>query len=94
MTLGDFDFAQILANNKLLGPLYFIMFSLLSLILLLNMFVAIVMEGYDVVKEQEEKISILQFVRSRLGVKDGEASQDGMPSAAPQRTFGCPPAEI
>uniref|UniRef100_A0A6T8MAM1 Uncharacterized protein n=1 Tax=Hemiselmis andersenii TaxID=464988 RepID=A0A6T8MAM1_HEMAN len=79
LTLGDFDFPELLKFNKLLGPIYFIMFSLLSLVLLLNMFVAIVMEGYDVVKESEEKVSIVEFIRKSFGIKqvnDSDGADD------------------
>jgi len=69
MMLGDFDFDPLRKENKLLGPLYFVMYTLLSSLLLLNMFVAIVMEGYDEVRSNEEKVTILQFVRKAFGMK-------------------------
>lgn len=69
MMLGDFAFDPLRKENKLLGPLYFVMYSLLSTLLLLNMFVAIVMEGYDEVRQNEEKVTILQFVKKAFGMR-------------------------
>merc|ERR1711939_658695 len=42
------------------------MWSLLAICLLLNMFVAIIMESYDKVNEEEEKVSLADFVRRGL----------------------------
>jgi len=50
--LGDFDVTELQEQNPLLGPTFFIIFMLLSYLVLLNMFIAIVNEHYEDVRDQ------------------------------------------
>lgn len=66
LMLGDWDFASMQKYNSVLGPVYFVLFTCLTMFMLLNMFVAIIMEGYDKVTSEEEKVSVIQFVTKKL----------------------------
>lgn len=65
-SMGDWDVAQLQSFQPDIGIVYFMGWSLLAICLLLNMFVGIIMESYDKVNEEEEKISLRDFVRSKL----------------------------
>ena len=49
--LGEFNFYEIQAANSLLGPPYFILYIFFVFFVLLNMFLAILNETYEEVKE-------------------------------------------
>eukprot|EP00753_Platysulcus_tardus_P021768 PLAT9116.1.p1 GENE.PLAT9116.1~~PLAT9116.1.p1 ORF type:complete len:627 (+),score=343.74 PLAT9116.1:659-2539(+) len=44
--LGDFEFEELRAQNRFLGPLFFAAFMLLAVFVLLNVFIAIVSDAY------------------------------------------------
>lgn len=48
--LGDFDFHQLEAANRILGPLYFMLFVFFVFFVLINMFLAIINDTYSEVK--------------------------------------------
>ncbi|BFF96388.1 uncharacterized protein DMAD_13595 [Drosophila madeirensis] len=50
MILGDFQYKLIEQANRVLGPIYFLTYILLMFFILLNMFLAIIMETYNSVK--------------------------------------------
>ncbi|XP_043950395.1 polycystic kidney disease 2-like 2 protein isoform X2 [Drosophila biarmipes] len=50
MILGDFQYNLIEQANRVLGPIYFLTYILLVFFILLNMFLAIIMETYNTVK--------------------------------------------
>ncbi|KAH8419463.1 hypothetical protein KR222_005913, partial [Zaprionus bogoriensis] len=52
MILGDFQYNLIEQANRVLGPIYFITYILLVFFILLNMFLAIIMETYNSVKSE------------------------------------------
>lgn len=49
---GDFDFISMYKNNRIIGPAFFIIWSLVGLTVLFNMFVSIIMESYEATKVQ------------------------------------------
>jgi len=49
--LGDFDFHSLEEANRILGPLYFILYVFFVFFVLLNMFLAIINDTYSEVKE-------------------------------------------
>ena len=53
MMLGDFDYDALVGVNDLasLARIYFILYILIVVLLMLNMFLAIVMKTYDIVAE-------------------------------------------
>lgn len=59
MMHGEWDYDGMVEYSPS-GVFYFFVWSLLSICLLMNMFVAIIMEAYDAVKEEEEKITMTQ----------------------------------
>ena len=59
MANGEWDYDGMVEYSPM-GTFYFVIFSLLAICLLMNMFVAIIMEAYDAVKEEEEKITMTQ----------------------------------
>ncbi|EDW76502.1 uncharacterized protein Dwil_GK14630 [Drosophila willistoni] len=52
MILGDFQYNLIEEANRVLGPIYFLTYILLVFFILLNMFLAIIMETYNSVKSE------------------------------------------
>ncbi|XP_022232185.2 polycystic kidney disease 2-like 2 protein [Drosophila obscura] len=52
MILGDFQYKLIEQANRVLGPIYFLTYILLMFFILLNMFLAIIMETYNSVKSE------------------------------------------
>ncbi|XP_064540533.1 polycystin-2-like protein 2 isoform X2 [Drosophila montana] len=52
MILGDFQYNLIEDANRVLGPIYFLTYILLVFFILLNMFLAIIMETYNSVKSE------------------------------------------
>ncbi|XP_030383935.1 polycystic kidney disease 2-like 1 protein [Scaptodrosophila lebanonensis] len=50
MILGDFQYQLIEKANYILGPIYFLTYILIVFFILLNMFLAIIMETYNTVK--------------------------------------------
>lgn len=49
--LGDFDFEELRQENPFLGPIMFFLFTLLAVFVLVNVFIAILLEAYEEVKE-------------------------------------------
>jgi hypothetical protein len=61
--LGDFwtvDAEE--QSNRLLGPAFFVAWTAIATILLLNMFTAIVIDGFEKVRSEVEKIGFLHFM--------------------------------
>jgi len=48
--LGDFQFAELQRANCILGPAYFVLYVFFIFFILLNMFLAIVIDAYSEVK--------------------------------------------
>ena len=48
--LGDFNFLELEAANRVLGPLYFMLYVFFVFFVLLNMFLAIINDTYSEVK--------------------------------------------
>jgi hypothetical protein len=48
--LGDFDFDQLEAANRVLGPIFFMLFVFFVFFVLINMFLAIINDTYSEVK--------------------------------------------
>ncbi|XP_026848904.1 polycystic kidney disease 2-like 2 protein [Drosophila persimilis] len=52
MILGDFQYTLIQQSNRVLGPIYFLTYIVLVFFILLNMFLAIIMQTYNSVKNE------------------------------------------
>ncbi|XP_017156666.1 polycystic kidney disease 2-like 2 protein isoform X1 [Drosophila miranda] len=52
MILGDFQYNLIQQSNRVLGPIYFLTYIVLVFFILLNMFLAIIMQTYNSVKNE------------------------------------------
>ena len=50
--LGDFNFHELEAANRVLGPIYFILYVFFVFFVLLNMFLAIINDTYSEVKAE------------------------------------------
>ena len=50
--LGDFDFEEMQAGHSVMGPLFFVCFVVLCVFIVLNMFIAILSEYYDLIKNE------------------------------------------
>jgi hypothetical protein len=59
--LGDFEFDQLRQANPYAGPLFFIIFIVLSVFVVLNMLIAIISEAYQEAKEEAESRSHLDL---------------------------------
>ena len=64
--LGDFPTVDAEErSNRLLGPAFFVAWTAISTILLLNMFTAIVIDGFEKVRSEVEKIGFLHFMNNQ-----------------------------
>ena len=55
--LGDWDYSEFVGSAPILGPIYFILFVVITMIVLLNFMVGILAESYNsVVAEEEEAV--------------------------------------
>ena len=65
--LGDFNFAEIEAANRILGPIFFITYVFFVFFVLINMFLAIINDTYAEVKEelaqQESEFEIADYFK-------------------------------
>ena len=52
-------------SNRLLGPAFFVAWTAMATILLLNMFIAIVIDGFEKVRSEVEKIGFLHFMNNQ-----------------------------
>ena len=70
MTLGDFDFETLVMVNPLLAPLYFFAFVGLNVIVLMNVFLAIINDSFAEVQEEHTETNneyeILDYVTRKL----------------------------
>jgi len=53
--LGEFDFEAVRDAHWLLGPLFFVLYMLIGVFVMLNMFIAIISDAYAETKEELEK---------------------------------------
>jgi hypothetical protein len=51
--VGDFDFVEQYQNNRIIGPLFLLLWTIVGLTVLFNVFVAILMESYEATKAEE-----------------------------------------
>ena len=70
MTLGDFDFQALFIVNPLLATLYFFAFIGLNVMVLMNMFIAIINDSYAEIQDEtstiENEFEILEYVNEKL----------------------------
>ena len=70
MTLGDFDFEALFMVNPMLATLYFFAFIGLNVMVLMNMFIAIINDSYAEIQEETSEIQnefeILEYVHEKL----------------------------
>ena len=71
-SMGDWDVGALQAFQPDIGIFYFMLWTLLAICLLLNMFVGIIMESYDKVNEQEEKMSMFEYVKRMTATEEVE----------------------
>ncbi|VEL41502.1 unnamed protein product [Protopolystoma xenopodis] len=50
--LGDFDFNALQSANRVIGPIYFVVYVFFVFFVLINMFIAIINDTYDEVKTE------------------------------------------
>jgi hypothetical protein len=48
--VGDFDFTEMYRNNRIVGPVFLLLWTMVGLTVLFNVFVAILMESYEATK--------------------------------------------
>ena len=87
MTLGDFDFEALVMVNPLLGPLYFLAFVGLNVMVLMNIFIAIINDSFAEVQEETQEIEneyeIIDYVTGKL--RDGFNAKFTRAKVAPQK---------
>jgi len=59
---GDFDFMEMFLGNRIIGPAFFIIWTLIGLVVLFNMFVAIIMESYEATKEPGDGPDVMSML--------------------------------
>ena len=55
MVLGIFDYAELEASNHILAPLLFTTFVVLVVLILMNIFLAILNDAFSVVSERQKR---------------------------------------
>ena len=55
MVLGIFDYAELEASNQILAPLLFTTFVVLVVLILMNIFLAILNDAFSVVSERQKR---------------------------------------
>lgn len=74
--LGDFDFHQLEAANRILGPLYFMLFVFFVFFVLINMFLAIINDTYSEVKgdmaNQKNEFEMTDYFKRVSKIKNEE----------------------
>ena len=87
MTLGDFDFEALVMVNPLLGPLYFLAFVGLNVMVLMTIFIAIINDSFAEVQEETQEIEneyeIIDYVTGKL--RDGFNAKFTRAKVAPQK---------
>ena len=70
MTLGDFDFEAIFMVNPTIATLYFFSFIGLNVMVLMNMFIAIINDSYAEIQEEtagiENELEIVDYVTEKI----------------------------
>ena len=70
MTLGDFDFEAIFMVNPTVAALYFFAFIGLNVMVLMNMFIAIINDSFTEVQEEtadlQNELEIMDYVTARI----------------------------
>jgi hypothetical protein len=61
---GDFDFTELYRNNRIIGPAFLLMWTMIGLTVLFNVFVAILMESYEVTKTEE--VGFVDMIQENL----------------------------
>jgi hypothetical protein len=51
--VGDFDFMEMYQNNRIIGPAFLLLWTMIGLTVLFNVFVAILMESYEATKTED-----------------------------------------
>lgn len=73
MTLGDFDFEALVSVSPAFGSLYFFAFIGLNVMVLMNMFIAIINDSYAEVQEEtaemENEFELVDYVVGKIGEK-------------------------
>ncbi|GAB9474962.1 hypothetical protein Gpo141_00012072 [Globisporangium polare] len=74
---GDLDYGALSDAHRVLGPLFYIVFYLLLLFVLLNVFLAILNDAYlqTVTEQEEEEYQESEDVAGRFGINDQQDSQ-------------------
>nr|KAG5714652.1 hypothetical protein BaRGS_000140 [Batillaria attramentaria] len=77
--LGDFDFQELQQANRVLGPIYFMLFVFFVFFVLINMFLAIINDTYSEVKSDmaamEDQYEMADFFRMHFEKLLGKVSQ-------------------
>ncbi|RWS23690.1 polycystin-2-like protein, partial [Leptotrombidium deliense] len=67
LILGDFDFHELEAANRVLGPIYFLSYIFFVFFVLMNMFLAIINDSYAEVKSEindQDDFQIMDYFKS------------------------------
>ena len=80
MTLGDFDFEALFMVNPILATLYFFAFIGLNVMVLMNMFIAIINDSYAEIQEEncevENELEILEYMNEKFVAFFGKFRRD------------------
>ena len=81
MTLGDFDFQAIFMVNPTIATLYFFSFIGLNVMVLMNMFIAIIDDSYAEIQEEtaeiQNELEIIDYVTEKITVGFSKTFQQG-----------------
>jgi hypothetical protein len=67
LAMGDFDFAELYSANRVLGPVLFSLYTVLTFFVLVNVFIAIIGDAFEDAKEASRKDTmVVRYFKMQL----------------------------
>jgi hypothetical protein len=66
LAMGDFDFEALYMTNRLLGPVLFLLYCLLTFFILVNVFIAIVLDAFEEAKTMTHSSLMNDYLKLRV----------------------------
>merc|ERR1712129_321694 len=65
-TVTDLDYEKLRNSNKFLGSLYYILWSILMILILANVFIAILSDAYSTISNEEDEEDLIDSIKRNL----------------------------
>ena len=66
LAMGDFDFHELYKTNRLLGPVLFLLYCVLTFFILVNVFIAIISDAFEEAKSMTQPSMIAKYFAMQL----------------------------